>query len=352
MYTVFVASSSSGAPAVTGSPGSPAKGVQVFAIDVATGQKLWQWQQAYASSVDNSAPAAPTVSQDSSGAARLYVGDMEGRLWELDASTGMNVNVARLGPVCSDAAPCKYTAMNIGGLPVTSQPISTNVGLARIPRDAADTSAFGQYKGKVVALVGTAGMDWVPDSVGGRFHALLLDAGLRLPLGVDGKRLDGSPISANLAHTEATTYGVLQEPAPFPLVFAAPEHVYGNITIAGRTAYFSTAEESVNDPMLLSASVRGHTYSLDLGDTPTAQGDIQPMSGASLANYGGVAVYHRDSGGTSQDYIVGAEVSALRVTRIDNGSNEGASSPTSKNSVAGENGVLYQLLNWSQRFLE
>ncbi|GMU04342.1 hypothetical protein [Corallococcus caeni] len=352
VYTVFVASSSSGAPAVTGSPGSPAKGVQVFAIDVATGQKLWQWQQAYASSVDNSAPAAPTVSQDSSGAARLYVGDMEGRLWELDASTGMNVNVARLGPVCSDAAPCKYTAMNIGGLPVTSQPISTNVGLARIPRDAADTSAFGQYKGKVVALVGTAGMDWVPDSVGGRFHALLLDAGLRLPLGMDGKRLDGSPISANLAHTEATTFGVLQEPAPFPLVFAAPEHVYGNITIAGRTAYFSTAEESVNDPMLLSASVRGHTYSIDLGNTPAAQRDIQPMSGASLANYGGVAVYHRDSGGTSQDYIVGAEVSALRVTRIDNGSNEGASSPTSKNSVAGENGVLYQLLNWSQRFLE
>ncbi|NOK37784.1 hypothetical protein HMI49_31755 [Corallococcus exercitus] len=352
VYTVFVASSSSGAPAVAGSPGSPAKGVQVFAIDVATGQKLWQWQQAYASSVDNSAPAAPTVSQDSSGAARLYVGDMEGRLWELDASTGMNVNVTRMGPACSDAAPCKYTAMNIGGLPVTSQPISTNVGLARIPRDAADASAFGQYKGKVVALVGTAGMDWVPDSVGGRFHALLLDAGLRLPLGQDGKRLDGSPINANLAHTEATTYGILQEAPPFPIVFAAPEHVYGNVTIAGRTAYFSTAEESVNDPMLLSASVRGHTYSIDLGNTPTSQGDIHPMSGASLANYGGVAVYHRDNGGTSQDYIVGAEVSALRVTRIDNGSNEGASSPTSKNSVAGENGVLYQLLNWSQRFLE
>ncbi|MFB1483249.1 hypothetical protein [Corallococcus sp. RDP092CA] len=352
VYAVFVASSSSGVLAAPDSPASPAKGVQVFAIDVATGQKLWQWQKAYGSSVDNSAPAAPTVAQDSSGASRLYVGDMEGRLWELDASTGVNVNVSRLGPVCTDTAPCKYTAMNIGGLPITSQPISTNVGLARIPRDAADASAFGQYKGKTVALVGTAGMDWVPDTVGGRFHALLLDADLRLPLGTDGKRLDGTAINASLAHTEATTYGVLQEPSPFPLVFAAPEHVYGNITIAGRTAYFSTAEESVNDPMLLSASVGGHTYSIDLGNTAASQQDIRPMSGASLANYGGVAVYHRDNGGTSTDYVVGAEVSALRVTRIDNGSNTGASSPNPLDSVNGENGVLYQLLNWSQRFLE
>ncbi|QAT82844.1 hypothetical protein EJ065_1240 [Corallococcus coralloides] len=352
VYAVFVASSSSGALPVAGSPGSPAKGVQVFAIDVATGQKLWQWQQAYTSSVDNSAPAAPTVSQDSSGAARLYVGDMEGRLWELDASTGMNLNVARTGPACSEATPCKYSAMNIGGLPVTSQPISTNVGLARIPLDAANTSAFGQFKGKVVALVGTAGMDWVPDTVGGRFHALLLDAELRLPLGMDGKRLDGSPINANLANTEAATYGVLQEPSPFPLVFPAPEHVYGNITIAGRTAYFSTAEESVNDPMLLSASVGGHTYSIDLGNTAATQAGIQPMSGATLANYGGVAVYHRDNGGGSTDYVVGAEVSALRVTRIDNATHTGASSPNAQDSVAGNNGVLYQLLNWSQRFLE
>jgi type IV pilus assembly protein PilY1 len=352
VYAVFVAASSSGAPVAGNSPGSPAKGVQVFAIDVATGQKLWQWQQPYTTAVDNSAPAAPTVSQDSSGAARLYVGDMEGRLWELDASTGMNINVARMGPACSEAAPCKYAAMNIGALPPTSQPISTNVGLARIPRDAANASAFGQYKGRLVALVGTAGMDWVPDSVAGRFHALLLDADLRLPLGVDGKRLDGVNISAGQAHMEETQYGVLQEPSPFPLIFDAPEHVYGNITVAGRTAYFSTAEEAINDPMLLSGSVRGRTYSIDLGNTATTQQSITPMSGATLANYGGVAVYHRDTGGASQDYVVGAEVSALRVTRIDNATNTGASSPNAKDSVDGDNGVLYQLLNWSQRFFE
>ncbi|MBE4747639.1 hypothetical protein G4177_05530 [Corallococcus sp. ZKHCc1 1396] len=348
VYTVFVASSSSGAP------GTPAKGVQVFAIDAANGQKLWQWQQGYTTGVDNSAPAAPTVSQDMSGAARLYVGDMEGRLWELDASTGMNVNVARLGPACSDATPCKYTAMNIGTLPATSQPISTNVGLARIPREGVDgASALANYPGKLVALVGTAGMDWVPDSVAGRFHVLLLDAEYRLPLGLDGKQLDGvTPIPAGVVHTEATTYGVLREPPPFPLVFSPPEHVYGNITIAGRTVYFSTAQESVNDPMLLSGSIRGATYSLDLGEAPTSASGFRPMAGATLANYGGVAVYHRESGGASQDFVVGAEVSALRVTRIDNATTEGPSSPNPKDSVNGDNGVLYQLLNWSQRLFE
>ncbi|RKH40317.1 hypothetical protein [Corallococcus sicarius] len=353
VYAVFVASSSSGALEVTDSPGTPSKGIQVFAIDAATGQKLWQWQQAYTSGVDNSAPAAPTVSQDTSGASRLYVGDMEGRVWELDASTGVNVNVARMGPACSEASPCKYPAMDIGTLPPTSQPISTNVGLARIPQAVSAGSAFAGYPGKLVALVGTAGMDWVPDTVDSRLHALLLDQQLRLPLGMDGKRLDGSAITAGAAHTEADKYGVLQEPAPFPLVFRAPEHIYGNITIAGRTAYFSTAEQSVNDPMLLSGTVRGATYSIDLGNTTTtASTAAVRVPGTTLANYGGVAVYHRDNGTTSQDFVVGAEVSALHVTRIDNGSNEGASSPNKKDSVNGSNGVLYQLLNWSQRFFE
>ena len=37
VYAVFVASSSSGALEVTDSPGTPSKGIQVFAIDAATG---------------------------------------------------------------------------------------------------------------------------------------------------------------------------------------------------------------------------------------------------------------------------------------------------------------------------
>ncbi|WP_164007548.1 hypothetical protein [Pyxidicoccus trucidator] len=347
-YVVFVASSSSGAPGVA------AKGIEVFAIDVANGQKLWQWEQPYSQSwVDNTAPIAPTVLSDTGGAARVYVGDMEGRVWELEGATGMNVNVSRLGPSCTATAPCKYAALDTGSTLAEPRPITTNVAVARLPADISAGTAFANYRGESVALVGTGGVPWVPQTAAGQLHVALLDRNRRLPLGVAGTRLSGAPLTAGQAHTLAGDQGVLQEPAPFPLSFAAPKHLFGGITVAGRTAYFNTANGAVNDLMSLDGLTAGSTYRLDLGNTaPTAAGAATTLPGVTLANYGGIAVYHRNNGASSVDYVVGLGVSRISNTLISNGTNTGPSSPTDDLRVNGRNDFVFRLLNWSQRFFE
>ncbi|WP_338869837.1 hypothetical protein [Myxococcus stipitatus] len=347
-YAVFVASSSSGAS------GAPTYGMEVFAIDAATGQKLWQWEQDYTQAwVDNSAPTAPTVLTDTGGAARLYVGDMEGRLWELDGATGQNVNVARLGPACSTAAPCKYPALDTRSTDTQRRPITTNVALARLPQSIESGSALKGYEGELIAMVGTGGVDWVQPTVAGQFHLALLDRRRRLPLGTNGTKLDGAPVTASEANTLASQSGVLQEPPPFPLTFAAPRHLYGNITVAGRTAYFTTAQGKVGDLMSLDAKTAGNTWSIDLGDTATsASTAATALPGLSLANFGGVAVYHRNTGSGSSDYVVGLEVSRITNTRIDNSGTKGPSSPNEELRVNGQGGFIFRLLNWSQRFFE
>lgn len=347
-YVVFVASNSSGAP------GTPAKGLEVFAIDVSNGQKLWQWEQPYTQTwVDNTAPIAPTVLSDTGGAARVYVGDMEGRVWELDGATGMNVNVSQLGPACSATAPCKYAALDTGSTDAERRPITTNMAVAQLPPVMTAGTAFADYKDEQIALVGTGGVPWVPDTDSGQLHVALLGANRRVPLRGNGILLNGTPVDATAAHNVARTRGVLQEPPPFPLSFAAPKHLWGSISVVGRTAYFSTANGAVSDLMSLNGLTAGATYSMDLGNTstsPTAAAVAMPA--VTLANFGGIAVYHRDTGGTSTDYVVGLGVSRISTTVISNNTNTGASSPDASLRVNGRNDWMFRLMNWSQRFFE
>ncbi|QSQ19856.1 hypothetical protein JY651_31820 [Pyxidicoccus parkwayensis] len=348
VYAVFVASSSSGAY------GSPAKGLQVFAIDVANGQKLWQWEQPYTQTwVDNTAPIAPTVLSDTGGAARVYVGDMEGRVWELDGATGMNVNVVRQGPSCSDTSPCKYSALDTGSTDTERRPITTNIAVAQLPANVTAGTAFADFPGEQLALVGTGGVPWVTDAMDGQLHVAMLGANRRLPPGVDGTLLNGTPVTASAARNLALMQGMLQEPTPFPLTYAGPRHLYGGITVVGRTAYFSVANGAVNDLMALGALTAGATYSVDLGNTATtASSAAVTLPGVTLANYGGIAVYHRANGGASTDYVVGLGVSRISNTVINNASGNGPSSPTNDLRVNGRNDWVFRLLNWSQRFFE
>jgi type IV pilus assembly protein PilY1 len=347
VFVVFVASSSSGAP------GAPNKGLEVFAIDASNGQKLWQWEQPYTQSwVDNTAPIAPTILSDTGGAGRVYVGDMEGRVWELDAATGMNVNVSRMGPSCTDAAPCKYAALDVGSTQTVPRPITTNVAVARLPATVTSGTAFSAYAGDLMTLVGTGGASWVPASAAGQLHVALLDNKRRLPLGTAGQKLDGTALTDVQARNLVLTQGVLQEPSPFPLSFAAPKHLYGGITVAGRTAYFSAAEGAVSDIMALGRTP-GATYKMDLGNTATSAGSAAVlMPGISVANYGGVTVYHRTTGGTSTDYVVGLNTDQISTTVLNNASATGPSSPDKTLRANAMNDWVFRLMNWSQRFFK
>lgn len=340
VYAVIAATNSSGDLA-------PSKALEVFAIDVGTGQKLWQWEQPYSADwTDNTVPPGATILGNSDGMTRAYVGDMEGRLWELDAATGMNANVGREEvPGCTSAAPCKLAAFDAQSTAGRPQPITTNIGVAVLPAAPAAGTGLAGYGSATALIFGTAGADWVGASVPGTLHLLLRDAQYRLPIAAGGARLNGSPIGQSAALNAAEASGLLQEPTPFPQTLANGEHLYGAVSIIGSTVYFESANGAINDVMQLGAYGSGATYSFDLGGVPTSGSAASRFNNLGKANYGGVTAYHRDNGTSSKDYVLTAEVSKIENVVISNSNGPGPSSPNKNAAVEGQGGLLYKLVN-------
>lgn len=331
---------------------SPSKGIEVFAIDVATGQKMWQWEQPYVDvtrSSDNTVPASVTLRDNVEGAIdRLFVGDMEGRIWELSALTGLNRNVALATAPTSCTGNCSLPAFDTQGTVTAPQPITTNIAMAKVPPLA--TLDFAALPGETIFMFGTAGADWVPATVGGQLHVAVTSDSRRKPYVNGGVKLDGSPWTqvAALASAQGATVGeyggVFQEPANWPRLFTAPERVYGYITVAGRTAFVPTAIGQLNDIMAVSASLAGKTYTVDIGaaTAPVA------LAQFTKANFGGVAVY-QEAGGTVN--VMASEVSKIAKIAI-----PPPGAPTDKDarntpSLSTNAGVTYKLKTWVRRFM-
>lgn len=345
VFSVFVASNASGL-------GTTSKAIELFSIDVATGQKLWQWEQPYTQSwVDNTVPPVASILTGTDGVRRVFVGDMEGRLWELDGATGQNINNATgMSSICA-APPCNYSAFDTQSTDVNPQPITTNIAVAKVPVNPTTGSALVNFPGATVLLFGTTGADWVGASVAGKLHVALLDDRYRVPFRYGGTHLDGTAWPQATAQSFATTHGVLQEAgSTFPVVLAAGEHLYGSVTVSGQTAFFGSAKGSVGDIMKLAANVQGTTYSLDLGAAPT--GTPTTTLPGSNAIYGGMTLLHRSTGTGSTDYVVTSSVNGIEAAKKDNAGSTGSWSPDRNLSTQGQNGILYQLKSWLQRILD
>ena len=119
-------------------------GINVFAFDLMTGDMLWHFSDEYLSSV-NDIPGAVTL-VDTTGdnfMDRVYVGDMDGRLWELDAVDGTNPN----GTVEVDSETKQMPLWNAGvGKPISVSPATIRDG------------------GHVVLVFGTGGTDWAANN--------------------------------------------------------------------------------------------------------------------------------------------------------------------------------------------
>ena len=326
-------------------------GIEVYAIELSTGQKLWQWEKLYtdAGKTSNALPPPPTVIYGKDGASRILVGDLGGQLWELDALTGKNVNFttdSSLG--CSTASPCEYPAFDTQSTDANNQPITTNIAVAKIPQGIAKNLALSNYAGATVLVFGTAGADWItnPTTTAGKLHVVLYDQ-QRVPIfGLSGNEIDGKTAwtKADALATLSKT-GVLQEVPGFPdTSFAAGERFYGNITVTASEAVFSTAMASIgNDINKVNANTTGKTYKLDLsavasGGTSTAIGDNKQG-----ANYGGLAAYVPSGGGAP--VLVGSEVSKLNVITGKAASPDASLSPT-------KSSWTYRLRNWLLRFMQ
>ncbi len=346
------------------------KGIEVFAIEAATGQKLWQWEHAYTSSTvpsDNAVPPPVAVINGLDGASRVLVGDQEGRVWELDAITGANVNMSTTLTGCSASAPCRFPAFDARSTSSVPQPITTNVAVAVVPSTVASGHLLYSYRGQRVVIFGTAGADWISGaaSVPGKLHVALYDDSaigtsgsipLRVPIRTGaGKELDGTTDwTPTTALNAASTYGVLQEVPGFPDVFSAGERLYGDITVTGGAVYYSTASSQVSDIMQLSASASGHTYALDLFTAATGALHSTLLNDA---NYGGVAVYsptNATTGVRSFQGIVGDQVAAIGFIPQSSAGTQltNDSGPSSQLRPDSNSGITYRLMSWFKRFLD
>ncbi|HEU4383423.1 MAG TPA: hypothetical protein VFR85_07975, partial [Anaeromyxobacteraceae bacterium] len=166
------------------------KGIEVFAIDLVTGQKIWQWQRRYARATseavvvaDNAIPGRPALADvDVDGSVdRIYAGDIEGHVWELEAHRGGNMNYLE----SADSLPApnqKFYSFPLFGTPrmtatgapadsldlvtladgtLAQQPLTSPTGMGRftqVPSTPASLATHIPYHLSI--LQGTMGVDW------------------------------------------------------------------------------------------------------------------------------------------------------------------------------------------------
>jgi type IV pilus assembly protein PilY1 len=241
-----------------------AQQLQVFALDAGTGRKLWQWERPYDAGTSNSVPAGTsTLDVDGDGSMdRVYVGDMEGRLWELSIHTGANFNYIQDESNGYDSYPLFITESP------AYHPISTAPAIMRLPYSLAGpfASLAPGSGGKLALVFGTAGNDWVLSklpTVKGRVYvvaALPEDKNIRHHLTYD--KVNKATLSVagtmNSNGTAKRSGGSLyHELAEKERAVGAPQIVGSKIVLT--TAYGTTESD------FFSSNMQGSTHVLDLG---------------------------------------------------------------------------------------
>ncbi|MBS2025439.1 MAG: hypothetical protein JST92_23820, partial [Deltaproteobacteria bacterium] len=164
----------------TNEPGG--NGIYVFAIDVVTGAKLWEWNNPYDASYNlgqggtlalkgqgtgNTSPAGVSILSRSldDQINSVYVGDDEGSLWELDASDGIsNTGYASKLTGCSSSSTntCNYKLSDaFGDGSHSAQPISTLSTIFVVRPDIPSANLCSPDANQVWLAYGTAGADTV-----------------------------------------------------------------------------------------------------------------------------------------------------------------------------------------------
>jgi type IV pilus assembly protein PilY1 len=134
----------------------------------------------------------------------------------------------------------------------------------------------------------------------------------------------------------------LPEIPSFPISLAGPEHLYGAITVSGNSVFFSSAKDIIgNDLSKVVGTTGGATYQVNLSTASGGALDSQ-FAVSTVANFGGLAVYHNAASG--KDYLLGMEVGKVANMQITSGG-----TPSAQQSL-NSRGILYQLLSWMARF--
>ncbi|MBA7524471.1 hypothetical protein ES705_16609 [subsurface metagenome] len=199
-------------------------GINIFAFELKTGNRLWYFSSKYSDSV-NDIPGAITPF-DTTGDGfvdSIFVGDMNGRMWQLNAVDGSNPHGF------DNTAGEEIPLWNAG----VGKPISVSPGVVKV--------------NPVIVIFGTGGADWADPN--GTYHLYAIDA----------TNKNGTPTYESGGGTNY--WGS-------PLALPAGEKVWSTPTISGTQIYVSTSIgtlESTNPKDDLAAGA-GKVMAIDLTD--------------------------------------------------------------------------------------
>jgi len=210
-------------------------GINVYAFDLRTGAKKWAFSSEYENSV-NDIPGAITTFDidDDTFADRVYVGDMNGRFWALDA-TDPDPNVS------GDPDRCIFKNSNGDPVPMFSAGVNYPISVS---------PAITRHNGHVVLVFGTGGADWAANDIANRVY--VLDA-------TRAEQLSQSEIDANFS-----TFGAAEIRSHYlelPVgqkVWSAPTIAAGQIWVASAAGTMESADPN-ND-----TQGEGHLQVLDM----------------------------------------------------------------------------------------
>jgi type IV pilus assembly protein PilY1 len=337
-YALFVATSAadfgSGSSSLFSNPWyssalapSGVRGVEVYAIDLVTGQKIWQWEHLYSSTlgpgVDNSVPPRMALGDlDANGSTeRIYVGDLEGHLWELSSSDGRNWNyllgkdntrysLPLFGTPAMTGGSASSTVKNAFKLSPSSstlsqQPLTTPIGQGRFTQVPTDQQPY--LLNRLAVLVGTMGVDWTiaPYEAG---HIFVLpvspDMGTRLVEPID-------VVSLSSEGHDPRKFGIL---LPYPpgrsdqptkhawwdVPLGTGERVYGMPRVANNQIVFNTAFGSFTGDISMTISDPGKFWSV----SATTSGGVNASSSANDSkSFAGVVIVGNTVVVTTDDKI-------------------------------------------------
>ena len=253
-----------------------AQQLQVFALDSGTGEKLWQWERPYSAGTSNSVPGGTsTLDVDNDGSMdRVYVGDMEGRLWELDIHTGANLN-AFSNPSAGTASYPLFSTDN------PQHPISTVPAIMRLPYELGTDSLFSRMPvgqaaaGKLALVFGTAGPDWVlttNPNIKGRVYVVASspeDTRIRHQLTYDKVNPIASPQASAM-----TRWGNAKQGSAVFFELEEKERAVGSPKIVGNQMVLTTAFGTTeNNPF--KSDMQGRTLVRDLSKADPKKFDSQ-----------------------------------------------------------------------------
>ncbi len=274
-------------------------GVELFAIDLVSGQKLWQWEKMYKRArtdggviADDTIPGRPALADvDSDGSVdRIYVGDLEGRIWELSALDGRNVNYLPVkgGSTSSVSFPLFGTVdmtgtgasaetlatyKVAGGSKLAEQPLTSPIGMGRFTQVKPELANY--LPGRLAILQGTMGVDWsiAPFEKGSVYV---------IPVSPEfGTRVQ-TPVDVGVT-PDPRIYGVLVPDAAWRIELQTGERVFGMPRVINNEVIFNTAFGSFSGDITSSVWESGSFYQVTK-DATTATSNTSK-------SFGGVVVF-------------------------------------------------------------